>query len=49
VNAVMTVLGVIGLTQMGKETSTARNAGLAGVVQGLGEMLKAPFARRRSA
>jgi len=49
VNAIMTVLGVIGLTQMGKETSTARNAGFAGAMQALGEMLRAPFTRRRSA
>ncbi|HET6763644.1 MAG TPA: LptF/LptG family permease, partial [Longimicrobiaceae bacterium] len=49
VNAIMTVLGVIGLTQMGKESSTARNAGFAGAVQALGEMLRAPFTRRRGA
>jgi lipopolysaccharide export system permease protein len=46
VNAIMTVIGLIGLTRMGRETSTARNAGFAGVVQALGEMLSLPGRRR---
>ena len=49
VNAIMTVLGLIGLTRMGRETSTARNAGFAGAMQALGEMLRAPFSRRGDA
>jgi hypothetical protein len=49
VNAIMTVIGLIGLTRMGRETSTARNAGFAGVLQALGDMLRLPGRRRKVA
>jgi lipopolysaccharide export system permease protein len=45
-NAVMTVLGLIGLTRMGRETSTGRSAGWDGVVQALRGLLPAPLRRR---
>jgi lipopolysaccharide export system permease protein len=48
-NAVMTVLGVIGLSRMGREQSTGRNAGLDGLVQSLKDALRAPFRRGRAA
>jgi lipopolysaccharide export system permease protein len=47
-NAVMTVLGVLGLSRMGRESSTGRNAGWEGAVQALRRMLPAPFRRREA-
>ncbi|HEX8395665.1 MAG TPA: LptF/LptG family permease [Longimicrobium sp.] len=46
VNVVMTVLGLIGLATMGRESSTGRNSAWDGMLQGLRGLASLPFRRR---
>jgi lipopolysaccharide export system permease protein len=46
VNVVMTILGVIGLATMGRESSSGRNSGWDSMLQGLRGLASLPFGRR---
>jgi lipopolysaccharide export system permease protein len=47
VNVLMTVLGVVGFTVMGRETSTARSGALAGITQSVRDLAASLRGRRR--